>query len=129
MDMGLAALGDVPWQVSRAAKRRVGFISGGTTEEAAGFLAAVLGDRAGRGLAETDTQTIDLCFANGDLARISDVLIELERRQAAVIVTHAVATTIVVDTKRTAPRTDSARTRSPRASRPTWPARSATHPV
>ncbi len=46
---------------------------------------------------------LDLRFADGDFALIPKIVADLERGQAAVIVTHAAATTIVVKTRRTVP--------------------------
>jgi len=102
--LGIAAwAGAASWQLVGAAPRRVGFISGGDADDAAGFLAALRGDLARRGYSEPGSLALDLRFADGDLARIPAFVADLEREQAAVIVTHAVATTVVVKVPRTVP--------------------------
>lgn len=91
------------WQPAAAAASRVGFVSAGTADEAAGFLGAVRGDLAKRGYAEPDTLALDLRFAGGNLSLVPRFVAELDRNRVAVIVTHAVATTLVVQTPRVAP--------------------------
>lgn len=86
-----------------AAPRRVGFISPGDPAEAAGLLAAIRADLARRGHAEPESLALDVRYAQGDLALIPTFVADLERAQAAVIITHAVATTIVVKSPRTVP--------------------------
>src|SRR3978361_1869882 len=82
---GSAAGAGAPWHLARPATRRVGFISGGTAEDAAGFMTALRADLARRGHVEPETLAFDLRFADGDLARIPGLVAELERGQAAVI--------------------------------------------
>ena len=102
--LGIAAWAGAPsWRSARAAVRRVGFISGGSADEAAGFLTPVRGDLSRRGHAEPDSLALDLRFADGNLALIPTFVADLERAGVALIVTHAVATTIVVTGKRTVP--------------------------
>jgi putative ABC transport system substrate-binding protein len=102
--LGIAAwIAASPWRLARAAARRVGFISGGTADEAAVFLATLRADLARRGLVEPETLVLDLRFANGDLGLVPRFVAELERGQAALIVTHGVATTLVVEAPRTVP--------------------------
>jgi putative ABC transport system substrate-binding protein len=101
--LGIAAGAGAPWHLARAATRRVGFISGGTAEDAAGFMTALRADLARRGHVEPETLAFDVRFADGDLARIPSFVADLERSQAAVIVTHAVATTLVVKAPRKVP--------------------------
>src|SRR6478672_361332 len=102
--LGVAALAGAPsWRLAAAATRRVGFISAANADEAAEFLSEVRADLARRGHAVPDSLALDLRFAEGDLALIPKFVAELERSQAAVIVTHAVATTLVVKTPRAVP--------------------------
>ena len=102
--LGIAVwAGASSWRLVQAAPRRVGFISAGNAEEAAGFLTAVRADLARRGHAEPESLTLDLRYADGDLALIPKFVAELERGRPAVIVTHAVATTLVVKSRRTVP--------------------------
>src|SRR5947209_16218576 len=98
-----AAAAAAPWQLARAAARRVGFVSGGSADDAAGFLAALRGDLARRGYREPESLVLDSRFADGDLARIPAFVAELERAGAALIVTHGVATTIVAKAPHTVP--------------------------
>jgi len=102
--LGVAAVAAAPaWRPARAAARRVGFISPADAAEAAGFLTAVRADLARRGHAEPESLALDPRFAEGDLALIPKFVADLERGQAEVIVTHAVATTIVVKSRRAVP--------------------------
>ena len=102
--LGVAAGALTPsWRMARAATRRVGFISAANAVEAADFLSEVRADLARRGQAVPKSLSFDLRFADGDFARIPGFVADFERSQAAVIVTHAVATTIVVKTPRTVP--------------------------
>jgi ABC-type uncharacterized transport system substrate-binding protein len=98
-----AACGLSPWGSARAATSRVGFISAGTPDEAAGFLEAVRADLARRGHAEPASLALEQRFAGGDLALIPRYVADLERGKAAVILTHAAATTLVVKAPRTVP--------------------------
>jgi len=91
------------WRRADAAARRVGFISGGTADAAAGFLDAFRADLARRGYREPDSLALEQRFADDDLARIPGFVAELERDHVAVIVTHAIATTVVVRAPRTVP--------------------------
>ena len=100
----LAALAQAsPWRVAAAARSTVGFISAGDDREAAVFLASVRGDLARRGYVEPASLALDLRFADGRLERIPAFVAELERRGAAVIVTHAAATALVVNAPRRVP--------------------------
>ena len=102
--LGVAAALGVPWsRLASAATRRIGFISGGSAAEAAAFLAALRGDLANRGHAEPKTLALDLRYADGDLALVPGFVAELERGQSTVIVTHGVATTLVVNAPRKVP--------------------------
>ena len=102
--LGIAGwAGTGPWRVAQAAVQRVGFISGGNAGEAATFLAALRADLARRGHIEPDSLTFDLRFADGDFARIPTYVADVERGHAAVIVTHAAATTLVVKAPRVVP--------------------------
>jgi len=102
--LGVAAwAGAASWRPARAAARRVGFISGGSADEATTFLTPVRADLARRGHSEPDSLTLDLRFADGDLALVPELVADLERAGAGLIITHAVATTIVVTGKRTVP--------------------------
>ncbi|HSC62080.1 MAG TPA: ABC transporter substrate-binding protein [Caldimonas sp.] len=101
--LGLAALAGAPWRSAHAAARRVGFVSGGTADEAASFLAPVRADLSRRGYAVPDSLALDLRFADGELARVPKLVADLERAGVDLIVTHAVATTIVVTGKRSVP--------------------------
>jgi putative ABC transport system substrate-binding protein len=102
--LGVAAWAAAPsWRLARAATQRVGFISGGDADDAADFLAALRADLARRGYVEPQFLAFDVRFADGDLARIPTFVAELERGQAVVIVTHAVATTLVVQVPRKVP--------------------------
>jgi putative ABC transport system substrate-binding protein len=92
-----------PWRLARAAARRVGFVSGGSADEAASFLAEVRGDLARRGYSEPESIAFELRYADGDFSRLAGFVAELERGQVAVIVTHGVATTPVVEAPRTVP--------------------------
>jgi putative ABC transport system substrate-binding protein len=91
------------WRLARAATQRVGFISGGSADDAADFLAALRADLARRGRVEPRSLVFDLRFADGELARIPTFVTDLERGQVGVIVTHAVATTLVVQAPRRVP--------------------------
>jgi len=102
--LGVAASVCAPtWRLALAAPRRIGFISAANADEAAEFLNEVRADLARRGQAVPESIALDVRFAGGDLARIPAFVAELERSQAAVIVTHALATTIVVKAPRTVP--------------------------
>jgi len=103
--LGLAAWAGAPaWSFAQApAPRRVGFISGGSAGDAASLLAALRGDLARRGHGQPESLVIDPRFAERDLALVPPFVAELERSRVALIVTHAVATTIVVKTPRTVP--------------------------
>jgi putative ABC transport system substrate-binding protein len=102
--VGIAALaGATTWRGTAAATDRVGFISAGTADEAVGFLGAVRAELARRGHVEPKTLTLDVRFADNNLALIPKFMAELERGHAAVIVTHAVATTLVVKAAHTVP--------------------------
>lgn len=104
ISFGLVALAaSMPWRRAVAAARRVGFISAGTGDEAAGFLAAMRGDLERRGHGAPATLAFDLRFAEGDLALVPTFVADFERDRAAVIVTHAAATTLVVKAPRTVP--------------------------
>jgi len=82
--LGIAAWAGAPsWRSARAAVRRVGFISGGSADEAAGFLTPVRGDLARRGHAEPDSLALDLRFADGNLALIPTFVADLERAGVA----------------------------------------------
>jgi len=98
-----ACLGASPWRVAPAAARRVGFVSGGSADEAASFLVAVRGDLARRGYSEPQSIAFELRYADGDFSRLPALVTDLERNQVAVIVTHGVATTLVVEAPRTVP--------------------------
>jgi putative ABC transport system substrate-binding protein len=102
--LGVAAWAAAPsWRLAHAATQRVGFISGGNADDAAAFLAALRADLARRGHIEPQSLAFDVRFADGDLGRIPTFVAELERGQAVVIVTHAVATTLVVQAPRKVP--------------------------
>jgi len=102
--LGVAAWAAAPsWRLARAATQRVGFISGGDADDAADFLAGLRADLARRGWVEPQFLAFDVRFADGDFARIPTFVAELERGQAVVIVTHAVATTLVVQVPRKVP--------------------------
>jgi putative ABC transport system substrate-binding protein len=101
---GLAAWAGAAWcQPARAAARRVAFLSGGSADDAASFLAALRADLARRGYSEPESLTFDVRYADGDLSRIPGFVAELEHGRATVIVTHGVATTLVVKAPRTVP--------------------------
>jgi putative ABC transport system substrate-binding protein len=99
--LGIAAWAGAPLSslAQAPAQRRVGFISGGTAGDAASFLAALRADLAGRG----QSLVIEPRFADGNLALVPGFVTDLERSHVALIVTHAVATTLVVRAQRTVP--------------------------
>jgi putative tryptophan/tyrosine transport system substrate-binding protein len=102
--LGVAAWAAAPsWRLARAATQRVGFISGGDADGAADFLAALGADLARRGHAQPESLAFDARFADGDLARVPTFVTDLEQARAAVIVTHAIATTLVVQAPRKVP--------------------------
>ncbi len=102
--LGAAAwAGAFGWRSAPAAVQRVGFISGGGTAAAANFLKALREDLARRGHSEPDSLVFDLRFAEGDLSLIPKFVADLERAQATVVVTHGVATTLVVKAPRLVP--------------------------
>jgi putative tryptophan/tyrosine transport system substrate-binding protein len=89
---------------SMAAERpHIGFVSGGDSKGAEGFVAALRDGLASEGYREPDTLTLDLLYADYSLERVPALVAEIERRGAELIVTHAAATTIVVKAKRKAP--------------------------
>jgi len=88
----------------RAAERpHIGFISGGDSKGAEGFLAALRDGLASEGYHEPETLTLDQLYADYSLERVPEFVGEIERRGAQLIVTHAAATTIVVKAERKAP--------------------------
>ena len=88
---------------ARAAKVRIGFVSGGDRAAAASFVDAMLADLQVRGY--TGPASIELLtrFADDDLGRIASLVSQLESSSIDVIVTHAAATTIVVKGPHTVP--------------------------
>ena len=86
-----------------AERPHIGFISGGDSRGAEGFLAALRDGLAGEGYREPETLTLDPLYADYSLERVPALVEEIERRGARLIVTHAAATTIVVKAKRKVP--------------------------
>ena len=85
------------------APARIGFVSGGDEKGAADLVAAFRGGLAAEGFREPDTLTLDRLYADYALARVPELVAELENRRAELIVTHAAATPIVVTGKRRTP--------------------------
>lgn len=102
--LGIVALaGTSSRSLAAAASSRVGFISAGDSAEAASFLANFRADLAQRGRVEPDSLTLDLRFAEGNLDLIPKFVDDLQRRNVAVILTHAAATSLVVKAPRSVP--------------------------
>jgi putative ABC transport system substrate-binding protein len=89
--------------VNSAAPARVGFVSGGNEEGAAGFVAALRNGLAAEGYYEPDTLSLECLYADYSLERVPALVAELERHRVELIVTHAAATSIVVKGYRTVP--------------------------
>src|SRR5215831_9592695 len=86
-----------------AERPHIGFISGGDSQGAEGFLAALRDGLASEGYREPESLILDPLYADYALERVPALVEEIERRGAELIVTHAAATTIVVKTKRKLP--------------------------
>ncbi len=82
---------------------RIGFVSGGDEQGAKDFVASLRDGLAAAGWREPDTLSLDLRYADYELDRLPALVLEIERRGATLIVTHAAATPIVVKGRRTAP--------------------------
>jgi ABC-type uncharacterized transport system substrate-binding protein len=82
---------------------RVGFLSGGDEEGAAGFVAALRDGLAVEGYHEPDSLNLECLYADYSLERVPALVAEVERRRVELIVTHAAATSIVVKGYRTVP--------------------------
>jgi putative ABC transport system substrate-binding protein len=89
--------------VDSAAPARVGFLSGGDEEGAAGFVAALRDGLGAEGYHEPGTLNLERLYANYSLEHVPELVAELERRRVELIVTHAAATPIVVKGYRTVP--------------------------
>lgn len=90
---GLAAIGMTG--VHAAPKVRIGFVSGGDRAAAMSFVDSFLADLAERGYDRTSID-LEMRFADDVLDRVPGLVIDLEHRNLAIIVTHAAATSIVV---------------------------------
>ena len=91
------------WAVESAEPARVGFVSAGDEKGAAAFVAALREGLAAEGYQEPGTLHLQCLYADYSLDRVAGLVAELERRRVELIVTHAVATPIVVKGYRTVP--------------------------
>jgi putative ABC transport system substrate-binding protein len=105
--LGGAAVGSAWNELTFAAERsstpRVGFISGYDQATAADFVSALRDGLAAYRYVEPHSLKLDLLFANFAPERIPALIDELEGERVDVIVTHAAATKIVVEGRRTIP--------------------------
>jgi len=99
----LAGLAVTGRRALAASRIRLGFVSGLDPSAAAPFVEAMLSDLRTRGYAEPATLALTSRFANDDLSRIPRLVQELEAQPVDLIVTHAAATTIVVQGPHTVP--------------------------
>jgi len=100
---GTAACTLLPATAAAATPARVGFVSGGDKAGAADFVAALRDGLASFGYVEGAGLELGLVYADYQLNRVPALVADLERSGVAVIVTHAAATSIVVESQRRVP--------------------------
>lgn len=86
---------------ARAARPpRIGFVSGGDEKGAESFVASMRDGLQAQGYTEPGTMILDRVYADYALDKVPPLVEELQRRGTDLIVTHAAATTIVVQDKK-----------------------------
>jgi putative ABC transport system substrate-binding protein len=98
-----AALHPLAGSADSTQRARIGFLSGGDADAAAPFIDAFRRELAARGYVEPGSLSVELRFADYAMERIPLLVQELERRNVALIITHAGATGIVVKGEHTVP--------------------------